>query len=78
MKLASKYAVYFTHFLLYPYRPYVDVAYYNTGFGAARQQFTAFIVWIPLQIFAFLVYPAFKARLGKTYFAFFEENVPFL
>ena len=41
-------------------RPYVDVAYYNMGFGPADQQLTALIVWIPLQICAFLVYPVFQ------------------
>ena len=48
------------------YRPYVDLAYYTTGFGTARQQFTAFIIWIPLQILAFLVYPVFKVSHDRS------------
>jgi hypothetical protein len=30
------------------------------GFGPAVQQLTTFIVWVPLQIAAFLVFPVFK------------------
>lgn len=49
-------------------RPYVDVAYYNMGFGSALEQLTACVVWIPLQVTSLLVYPLFKVRsLGLAY-----------
>ena len=44
--------------LLMHYRP--DVAYYVSGFGPAEQQVTALVIWVPLQLAAFGVYPAFK------------------
>ena len=44
-------------------RPYVDVAYYNMGFGPAIQQLTTVVVWVPLQIASFMVYPVFKVSI---------------
>lgn len=49
-----------------------DVAYYVSGFGPAEQQVTALVIWFPLQLAAFGVYPAFKlwevarTRLGRV------------
>ena len=37
-----------------------DVAYYVSGFGPAEQQVTALVIWVPLQLAAFGVYPVFK------------------
>lgn len=43
-----------------PCRP--DVAYYVSGFGPMEQQVTALVIWIPLQLAAFAIYPSFKVR----------------
>ena len=36
------------------------MAYYVSGFGPAEQQVTALVIWIPLQLAAFAIYPSFK------------------
>ena len=49
-------------------RPFVDMAYYFTGFGPMQQQLISVIIWLPLQTTVLLVYPAFIlwANLRRT------------
>ena len=45
----------------------VDLAYYYSGFGPIDQQLLTLLVWVPLQLAAFLAYPAFKVhKLGMV------------
>ena len=49
----------------HPLRP--DVAYYVSGFGPVEQQVTALVIWVPLQLAAFAVYPFFKVCYTCNY-----------
>ena len=42
------------------------MAYYFSGFGPAPQQLLACLVWLPLQLAALIVYPAFKVCAART------------
>ena len=42
------------------------MAYYFSGFGPAPQQLLACLVWLPLQLAALIVYPAFKVCAAHT------------
>lgn len=55
-----------------PYRP--DVAYYVSGFGPLEQQVTALVIWIPLQLSAFAIYPSFKVSDHPMLMLFFNVN----
>jgi len=46
--------------------PSVDMAYYFSGFGPAQQQLLSCLIWVPLQLAAFAVYPAFRVCVTHT------------
>ena len=43
------------------------MAYYVSGFGPAEQQVTALVIWIPLQLAAFAIYPSFKVGIQHCF-----------